>query len=73
MTLALFGVISIVFVLTVHYILGRMFGYKNLNEFYNTIKDEIFAAYIIGMSLLMALLAVVFLCACNNTFWHIPY
>mgnify|MGYP000933720987 FL=1 len=73
MTLALFGVISIVFVLTVHYILGRMFGYKNLNEFYGAINDEVFFFFLICMSLLMAVVIMIFLCACNNTFWHIPY
>ena len=68
----LFLVISLLLTVIIVYALGRMFfSHNKLVEVYK--EDEFVRGVHFGLSCLFAIVIFATLCACNNTFWHLPY
>lgn len=73
MVLALIILLSIGGVFLFHYLLALVTGYNSLKKLYQSITDEFMALYIASMSLMMACVFFITLCAINNTSYHYSY
>lgn len=68
----LFVIISILFTIIFVYLIGRtQYSHKGLIRAYKTSDFLVIIHTIFG--LFMIYVIFVSLCACNNTFWHLPY